>query len=500
MYPEDSSVLVYCNTCWWSDKWDGTEYGRAYDPSKPFLEQLYELSRITPYMALENLYTSLVDTEYTNYAAYQKNCYLTYYSDYANNVLYAMFIAHVNDSMDCYRIRDSELCYEATGCYKSSRVFFSEECTDSHDIWFSKNLIGCSNCVGCVNLRNKSYCIFNEKYSKEEYHRIIEEMDLHTQRGIDAVSKKAKEFWLTKPRRAYEGNSLNVNVTGDYVYESKNAHDCYMATSVEDGKFVQFISLPKVKDAYDYSGWGNNVERIYECDIVGEGAYNVKFSSECWPDARDVEYSMYANACTNCFGCVNLKKKSYCILNKQYSKEDYERLREEIIKNMNEKPYRDEKGRVYPYGEYFPLNFSLFAYNETMAYAYFEKDRDVIKKEGFQWREQEVSTHTPTLKADQLPLTISETPDTITREIVACFSCARAYRIIPQELSLLRHLNLPAPQRCPECRHLRRFQSTNPPRLYERNCAKCGIPIKTSYAPERPEIVYCEQCYNAEVA
>ena len=28
----------------------------------------------------------------------------------------------------------------------------------------------------------------------------------------------------------------------------------------------------------------------------------------------------------------------------------------------------------------------------------------------------------------------------------------------------------------------------------------CKNEFETSYAPDRPEIVYCEQCYNEEVA
>jgi len=39
----------------------------------------------------------------------------------------------------------------------------------------------------------------------------------------------------------------------------------------------------------------------------------------------------------------------------------------------------------------------------------------------------------------------------------------------------------------------------NPRKLYIRNCDKCGKEMKTTYAPERPEIVYCENCYNKEV-
>jgi len=42
----------------------------------------------------------------------------------------------------------------------------------------------------------------------------------------------------------------------------------------------------------------------------------------------------------------------------------------------------------------------------------------------------------------------------------------------------------------------------NPLRLWTRQCMREGCPntFETSYAPDRPEIVYCEQCYLKEVA
>jgi len=39
----------------------------------------------------------------------------------------------------------------------------------------------------------------------------------------------------------------------------------------------------------------------------------------------------------------------------------------------------------------------------------------------------------------------------------------------------------------------------NPRRLFNRKCMKCDKQIQTSYAPEKPEIVYCEECYVEEV-
>jgi len=34
---------------------------------------------------------------------------------------------------------------------------------------------------------------------------------------------------------------------------------------------------------------------------------------------------------------------------------------------------------------------------------------------------------------------------------------------------------------------------------HNHNAGKCEIEFETSYAPERPEIVYCEKCYQQEV-
>ncbi|KKT90642.1 MAG: hypothetical protein UW91_C0052G0013 [Parcubacteria group bacterium GW2011_GWF2_45_11] len=35
-YAPEYTYPVYCQKCWWSDKWDPYQYGREYDFSKPF--------------------------------------------------------------------------------------------------------------------------------------------------------------------------------------------------------------------------------------------------------------------------------------------------------------------------------------------------------------------------------------------------------------------------------------------------------------------------------
>ncbi len=498
MYSSDKKVVMYCDPCWWGDTWDGTEYGVEYDPERNFFEQLKELRDRTPFMALECLYASNINSPYTNYTAYQKNSYLCYFGDYTENCMYSSVLAKIRDCVDCYSIDESELVYEGVGAHKLYNCYFTIDCGDCHDVHFSRNCYDCSNCFGCVNLRNKSYCIWNEQYSKEEYQKKMAEINLASFAMVEKMRKDFKEFSMKFPRRFYQGDSRNKNVSGEYVYQSKNAKDIYKGVAVEDSKHVQFVTLPKTKDAYDYTGWGYDSEKLYECCLVGEGAYNCLFSNECWPNAMNLEYCMYtASGSKDCFGCVNIKKKQYCILNKQYSKEDYEKLKRQIIADMDKNPYIDEKGRVYKYGEFLPVMMSPFAYNETIAGEYFPIRKEGALEQGYTWLEMEKPLYKITKKFHDLPDVLSDTNESIINEVIECMTCNRGFKIIQNEYLFLTKVNIALPRSCPECRHKVRVSETNMPHLYDRNCMKCNVNIKTAYAPENPEIVYCVSCYQA---
>ena len=399
-YSSNKPNIVYCNPCWWGDSWNGSEYAMNYDPSRNFFEQLHELFLKTPFQALDNEQASNKNSEYVNGTAYQRNCYMNFWADYCENVFYSSYENHLKDSVDCLRMKDSELCYESIGCNKCYRTFFSEECNSCTDVWFSRACSGLVNCFGCINIRNKNYCIWNQQYTREEYFKKLQEFKLDSRLALDNLRETVFAFWKKYPNRFYIGNSLNVNVSGDYIYESKNTHHAYLVGGVEDSRYIQFISVAKASDCGDYSGWGNGVEKIYESSAVGEGASDVKFSFQCWPDVLDVEYSIYANACKHVFGCVNLKKKSYCILNKQYTREEYQILKIKIIEDMKKNPYMDKKGRIWSYGEFLPFMFSSFAYNETIAVNFFPKTKEQAQSESLEWQEHKITQYNITKKAE----------------------------------------------------------------------------------------------------
>ena len=523
-YPQSKNFTVYCSSCWWSDGWDAMAYGREYDPSRPFLAQLKELNDAMPQVALVTNYPTLVNSEYVNATATAKNCYLIYVADECENVLYSEILLHNKDSMDGTMLRGSELCYwiiSSGHCYKT---FFSEDCENCQDVYFSKDLNGCSNCFGCVGLRNKSYHIFNQPYTREEYKEKIQSFGLDSDKGIAKLKERSLAFWQKYPHK-FAHSLRNANVTGDYVYTSKNSRNMYVVhEDAEDSRYCQLLSMSGTRDSHDYTMWGNVAERIYECCVVGEGANNIKSSYQVWGNVRDIEYSIQAVSSSYLFGCANIRNKHFCILNKQYTEEEYRKLRTQIIQDMGGRPYVDTKGRAYRYGEFLPPDLSLFGYNETYANDFFPLSREEALAQGFSWYDAEPSQHTPTLLAKDIPDSINDIQDSLLKEIIECATCKKAFRIIPAELSLLRRFGFPIPRKCPNCRYKERMSRINPPFLYHRKChcageksengiytntgthpshAKgehCQNEFETSYAPDRPEIIYCEQCYQAEVA
>ena len=208
------------------------------------------------------------------------------------------------------------------------------------------------------------------------------------------------------------------------------------------------------------------------------------FSSLIWY-CKHVLYSMNCFNSHSLLGCTGMKKHEYCILNKQYSKKEYEDLATKIIAHMQS---TDE------WGEFFPPRMSAFGYNETVANDYIPLTKAQVSAKGWRWRQlqSEKDYLGPPTK---IPESIEETEDSICEKILLCEETGKPFKIIPQELNFYRMLHLPVPKRCPDQRHTDRMNRLNPRRLWKRTCARCGEEIQTTYAPERPEIIYCEKCY-----
>ena len=503
--PSEASAKVYDTKVWWGDEWDAVEYGRDYDFSRPFFEQYAELLKEAPLPSRSIV--NLVNSDYSMNASDLKNCYYVFNAGKSEDCNYGTNVDMCKDCVDNLFLSKCELCHESvmmTNCYKA---FFSSHCDDSQNILFCKDCKNCSDCFGCVNLHHKKYHIFNKEYSKEEYFKKLKEFGVGSYANKEEIWSNTQEFWLKSPVRFMYGRK-NEDVSGEYIFNSKNVKDSYMVDNGENLRFCHHTRFnPSAKDCYDYYGIGRNTELSYEDLIVGRNASRIKFCSNCYENVQNFEYCVLCVSSSDLFGCVSLRKKQYCILNKQYSKEEYEKMIPKIKEHMNEMPYTDKQGNVYKYGEFFPTELSPFGYNITPAQEEFPLTKEQAEEKGYTWIDKPRNTYQSTIKAKDLPDNIKYVNDSILGEIIECSNASSdscqgsdVFQIIPAELEFLQEHSLPLPRFCPECRHSNRIKRKNSINLYKRQCMKegCDVSFQTTYSPEREEIVYCKECYQKE--
>ncbi len=80
--------------------------------------------------------------------------------------------------------------------------------------------------------------------------------------------------------------------------------------------------------------------------------------------------------------------------------------------------------------------------------------------------------------------------------MLQCEITGKPFKIIPQELVFYIENSVPIPTKHPDQRRKERMSLRNPQKFYERTCSECNKNILTTYPPERPEKVVCEECYR----
>jgi len=476
-FPPQSRCKVYSPAEWWSDSWEALTYGRDFDFKRRFFEQFEELLETVPLLGL-----SVIDNEnsdYINCAGWCKNCYLIAGANYNEDCFYGNYINHSRNSVDCNFIDRCELCYECsdcTNCYNLRYSFNSHHCSDSV---FLHNCRNCRNCFGCVNLVGKEFYLFNKKFSAAEYQAQVVKSAIGTRSGVHAAAALFEEHRLQFPYRFMLGEH-NENISGSSIHHSKNAYSCFDVNEVEDCRHC--IWLNKARDCMDVYSWGFSGELLYECIEAGGNSYQTLFSATT-SNSRDVYYSYLTVNSHDIFGCVGVQRKEYCILNKQYSKSEYEDLASKIVEHMQ---HHGE------WGEFFPMRLSRLPYNSTIAQDYFPLERAAAEALGAYWVEVEDRQASGEFA---VPDNIDECDESICDKVLSCSSSNRAYRIAKPEFSFYKNNRIPVPDRCFIERHSHRVRRRTPRQLWSRECAQCREMLLSPYNPQRPEVIYCDRCY-----
>jgi len=498
----NSAFPVYYVKEWQGDSWDARDYGQDFDFNRPFFEQIGELIKKVPRQSVLNDYMNDVNSEYTNCAGGSKNCYMIFESDRNEECYYSRGMTDNKDCVDCTHTNESQLCYEGVDLNKCYNCLYVQDLDNCNECYFSSNLIGCKYCFGCEGLNQKEYYLYNESVGKEKWEEFMSTVKF-TRENNKQYADKLEEIRQKTPKKFAKIMKCE-NSKGDHLNNCKNAKFCFDSQKLQDCAYC-FEVQNEAKDAYDYSTFGLTTNLIYECNSCGYNAYNVLFSNDTWNSVRDCFYCDNVQSSKSCFGCVGLRKGEFCILNKQYTAEEYPAMVAKIIEHMQ---------KTGEWGEFFPMSISVFGYNETLANDYFPLNKEQAAALGAAWQDDDRMIHfdgpfyEPKSSIEEY-INNDQERQALLAGILKCEVTGKPYKIIPQELAFYMKQKLPVPTVCFEARHKARIAKRNPMNLWDRQCdceqtghehaGRCETKLSSSYAPERPYKVYCESCYQQSI-
>ena len=492
MYSADKTFPVYKQPFWRSDSWSASSYAVDYDPALSFSEQYKKLLHTVPKDALIKEFIRQENSDYTNSAGIAKNCYMCFEMAFCEDVYNAEHVFYVKDSADCSYGFQNQQTYECVNCLDSTKLFYSmlsSQCTDSYFLYSCNN---CTSCFMCFNLQNQQYCIGNKQYTKEEY-----EVQVAAYKK-DLVACREQFVWMLDTPQVIKKAVQWVNnerVFGTFVNNSFNSVFVSDCDAVRDCKYCAINN--NCQDCMDYDSRGENASLVYESEECGRNISNVWFSLWCRENVHNVRYSYYCLNLTNCFGCVWLRNKEYCIFNKQYTKEEYEKTVAAIITDMQSRGER---------GEFTHPAMSAFGYNETVAQEYFPLAREEALARWYARLDVSYDPVIPTwvktvdasALSDDQKKAMRDSDDTL-KEIFICSNSKRPYRLVKPELEFYRKYDMPLPTKHPDVRHAERMKLRPWRELYVRTCDKTGEEMVSVYPASYAGKVYSEEAYKKEV-
>ncbi len=484
--PPNSPFVVYDLEYYRSPNWDPGTYAVAYDENSLFFKQFMDLRLKVPQPGILRHPTN-INYEYSLNGKNSKNVYCSSGIFDSEDVWYTTFATYVRQVMDSQKIYRSENVYEGifSGHVSNCRfVYYSNDCIDSQFLYDCRN---CQDCFGCVNLRNKTYCWFNEQLTKEEYKKRLAKLKLDT---ISGLKEMKSLFWgFVRSHPVLASRSMQAIDSDGVVIV--NCKDCTKCVSVEKSEHERYCdSTISHKDSMDLYASGAS-QLMYESAGSGGQCANVKFaviSKSC----VDCEYVINCSNCQNCFGCIALENKKYCILNRQYEPEEYFKELDKIkLKMLIEGEY----------GEFLPYRFSAFAYNGSDVDVAYSVSEDEVAKLDALWQEYiEIdTTGLKTISASELPNSINDVTDDILSFAIICEVTGKPFRVIKTELDFYRRYKLPLPTIHTYERTKQKFAYMGNHLMRKDVCESCAKGLETIYPKGEGWRLYCEECFRSEV-
>lgn len=488
-----------------SDDWDPLDHWIDFDFSKSFNEQFEQVYLNTPKMC-----TTIQESEnckFTNSTWDSKDCYMSFRCHYNEEVYYSYRPNRSKQCIDCFQVKECDRLYECVECYKCQNGWYLQNCTNCFNSNFLINCVWCHDCFLCANMTNASYCIWNKQYTKEEYEKIVSKFTSPSHTLLDTLLEQFR--WLYTKAVFPAADLIQSELsTGSSLVECNRCFMTFMMKSCEDCRRARDNVWYK-RSMDNYSGWWS--ELCYNTSAA-KLCYNTHCSLRM-RECNDCTYCMFCFYSKNCFGCVWLRNKEFCIFNKQYTRDEYNELVPRIIRKM------EETGEWW---KFFDSSISAFPYNDTWANEAFPITVDwtqywkveytgewlsvdaaldfgtkkIATSRRTKEEEVDIPSSADTIPSDQLPWSISDVTDDILKKIIICSESQRPYRILPTELRLYRDMWIPLPRYHMDIRHAKRIEN-RPNRYFSiRSCDKTWEEMLSVYPGNFGAKVYNSEDFN----
>lgn len=267
--------------------------------------------------------TNCENCEYANSISNSKNIFFGFDSASCEDSMYIADSFDCKDVIDCDYAVSSELCYESVDPFKAYNCDYMSYCANIRDSSYCHWCWRSNDLFGCVNLVGKSFCVFNRQLTEQDYRQAVAYYrKWPAEKILGIVEDLKKRYPVTQTIEAFNENTTY----GNYIHYNKNCYMCFDAAHDEDSAYLYDTFDAKI--CFDMTYTVDNSQASYEV-VSSLRIFNseyVLFSKNC----IDSSYLFNCLDVKNSLGCVNLAHKQYCILNRQFTKEDYERISKDI--------------------------------------------------------------------------------------------------------------------------------------------------------------------------
>jgi hypothetical protein len=408
VYPKSNQLSVID-----ASDYEGSEIALEYNPKESLISQIFTLLCQTtrPHFHGKNVNESFGVESVSNISKSS----LVLFSGSSSGCFASEFVTNSTNIGSSLLVDGSDSCLSSYALRDCKRLAYSANCTHCNDSYFIANCVDSNFCILSSGLQGQEYYVGNEFVGKEGFEKALLELELHTSAGIELARSK---FNKLVPR-----DSIKLR---DFLNTGKNSSNIFSG-----------VSISNCADLVGYSGEIKNSVLCVDCGDKAERLFNC---IRCSDNVSDLTYCFDCKNSRELIGCVGIEGGEYLILNQQYSKSEYFKLKDEIITLLKRK-----RNWGVPMG----FKFSDFAYNGSLAQHLFPLTRVQVGMFEIMWDED-----VETLMVDRLlnsPEILEQIQDTPTKlaesiessdGVFVCELSGRLFRFLPGELNLHQALKI----------------------------------------------------------